>query len=267
MRILIVSTPRSGNTWLRRLLSGALASPEYAVHRPTDLDWASLPRDCIVQMHWRVRPDVLRICHDFSFQPILIVRHPLDVLVSILHFCTFQPTTRFWLDGEAGDERSIHGKDPADPAFGAYAVSARAAALLSVSVEWMGRAIPSLRFEDLVAQPESELPAFLKRLPVRPVRPLREVIQANTLEKNRAALSNQHCWQGRPGIWRQLVGRDLAGRIRLAHPGAFESLGYRIEPACNLTPEEIRALWRNIRVAPPKSAGTMFAARSLMSEC
>src|SRR5262249_12969174 len=51
-RVAIVSTPRSGNTWLRHLLSIAYEIPTIAVHNPNNVDWAALPRDCIVQMHW-----------------------------------------------------------------------------------------------------------------------------------------------------------------------------------------------------------------------
>ena len=246
MRILIVSTPRSGNTWFRHLLSGALGLAEFAVHRESDLDWAELPKDCIVQMHWRFKPDVLRLCHDFGFQPVLIVRHPLDVLISILHFCTFEPATRFWLDGEAGNESSIHGKDPADPAFATYATGPRAAALLAVSVEWMLQRVervPHIRYEDLVARPQAELEAFLKQLPAKSIRPLTEVIDANTLEKARPTANNRHFWQGKPGMWSQLIDRDLATRIQHAHTGVFESLGYGIDDAWNPAPDDIRILW------------------------
>ena len=246
MRILIVSTPRSGNTWFRRLLSGALGLEEFAVHRQSDLNWEELPKGCIVQMHWRVRPDVLKICRDFGFQPVLIVRHPLDVLISILHFCTFEPATEHWLDGEAGNESSIQGKDPTDPAFAAYATGPRAAALLAVSVEWMQQRVPYVRFEDLVARTQTELGAFLKQLSAEPVRPLPDVIVANTLEKSRIAVRNQHFWQGKPGMWSRLIERDLANRIHRTHASVFGALGYGIDDARNPTPDEIRSLWHTL---------------------
>src|ERR1700722_20381534 len=149
MRLLLVSTPRSGNTWFRRLLCGALDLKEFAVHRPCELNWSELPPRCIVQMHWRVKPDVWKISRDFGFQPIVIVRHPLDVLISILHFCNFELETNHWLGGEGGDEVAIRGKDPTDHAFAAYATGPRAAALLSVSATWMDQPIPHVRFEEL----------------------------------------------------------------------------------------------------------------------
>lgn len=256
MRLLIVSTPRSGNTWFRHLLCGALDVPELAVHRPGDVNWAALPHSCVIQMHWRARPDVLKICREFGIRPIVIVRHPLDVLISVLHFCTFEPETRSWLDGEGGGEGAIQGKDPADPAFAAYALSPRAAALLAASMEWMERGVPFVRFENLVARTQPELERFLHRLRAAPVRPLAKVIEEHTLEKSRRAFNNQHSWQGRPGIWRHLVGRDLAWRIQQAHAPVFESQGYHVDDACDRTPEEIRAYWRAVRVAPPRWSRT-----------
>src|SRR6516225_8542331 len=58
-RAVIVSTPRGGNTWLRHLLSVAYEIPTIAVHNPRDLDWSTLPRDCILQMHWHPIPSFL----------------------------------------------------------------------------------------------------------------------------------------------------------------------------------------------------------------
>lgn len=164
MRLLVVSTPRSGNTWFRRLLAGALDLAEFAVHRPDDLDWTTLPERCIVQLHWRPRPDILQICADFGFRPVLIVRHPLDVLISILHFCNFEPETEFWLDGEGGGERAIKGQDPTSQAFSTYATGPRASALLAVSAEWIRAGVPYVRYENLVAGAEAELGAILNRL-------------------------------------------------------------------------------------------------------
>jgi hypothetical protein len=201
-------------------------------------------------MHWRVKPDVWKISLDFGFQPIAIVRHPLDVLISILHFCNFELETNHWLDGEGGDETAIRGKDPTDPAFAAYAVGPRAAALLSVSAAWMEQNLPHLRFEELVANTEPELREFLTHLAAEPVRPLPEVIGGNTLKKSRVSSNNHHFWQGSPGLWANLIGRDLAHRIHDVHADAFASLGYGIEEARGVPPEESRRLWSVLRAQP-----------------
>jgi hypothetical protein len=247
MRLLLVSTPRSGNTWFRQLLCGALDLRVFAVHRPCDLNWAELPPRCIVQMHWRVKRDVWKISRDFGFQPIVIGRHPLDVLISILHFCNFELETNNWLDGEGGDETLIRGKDPTDPAFAAYATGRRATALLSVSPAWIEQKLPHVRFEDLVAQTEPTLRKFLRHLAAEPVRPLPDIINENTLQKSRCSSKNHHFWQGSPGLWSRLIGRDLANQIYDVHADAFTSLAYEVDEACSVLPEESRRFWNALR--------------------
>ncbi len=254
MRLLLVSTPRSGNTWFRRLLCGALDLKEFAVHRPCELNWAQLPPRCIVQMHWRVKQDVWKISRDFGFQPIVIVRHPLDVLISILHFCNFELETNYWLGGEGGDEASIRGKDPADHAFAAYATGPRAAALLSVSATWMDQQVPHIRFEELVAKTEPELKNFLCRFGAEPVRPFPDVIEGNTLQKSRSSSENHHFWQGQPGLWSKLIDKHLAHRIHAVHPDVFASLGYGVQEACCVPPEDSRRLWSTLRAEPHRAA-------------
>src|SRR5690349_4298988 len=55
----LLGTPRSGNTWLRRLLAAAHGLEQFAVHRPEELDWAGLPARFIVQLHRKRQPSLL----------------------------------------------------------------------------------------------------------------------------------------------------------------------------------------------------------------
>lgn len=48
LRIAIVSTPRSGNTWLRLMLGRFYDAAQIAVFEPSDINWAALPQNnCI----------------------------------------------------------------------------------------------------------------------------------------------------------------------------------------------------------------------------
>ena len=56
-RALVVSTPRSGNTWLRLLLAKVygIYSSRYGqlwAHSPEGFPWEELPRQCVLQLHW-----------------------------------------------------------------------------------------------------------------------------------------------------------------------------------------------------------------------
>jgi hypothetical protein len=37
--------------------------------------------------------------------PLSMCRHPLDILISILHFCQYEPQTSQWIDSRGGSEK------------------------------------------------------------------------------------------------------------------------------------------------------------------
>lgn len=78
------------------------------------------------------------------------------------------------------------------------------------------------------------------------MRELSRVIDANTLDKARSGSSNSHFWQGKPGLWRDLIGTALASRIQSAHGGLLETLDYTIDGARELTTEAVLQFWRRI---------------------
>src|SRR5436305_300595 len=111
-RLAVIGTPRSGNTWLRRLLGTAYAVPELAAHTPAEVDWGALPAGCALQLHWRPTASLLAQLAAHRFTVVALCRHPLDVLVSVLHFCRHEPLTHRWLGGEGGCECGLYGALP-----------------------------------------------------------------------------------------------------------------------------------------------------------
>ena len=112
----IISTPRSGNTWLLHLLSKLYQASTLTVHNPIELDWGQLPAACILQVHWHPARNFLAHLSNSGFRVVVLARHPLDVLISILQFSLHDPTCR-WLEGEGGNERTIYGAMPVAPPF------------------------------------------------------------------------------------------------------------------------------------------------------
>src|SRR6516162_1611480 len=132
VRVAIISTPRSGSTWMRHLLMKLYQAQGFAVHNPAGLDWDHLPPRAVFQLHWHRTHWLLGQLRKQRFRILVLSRHPLDVLISILHFCLRDPTAR-WLEGECGSERGIYGAMPTSTAFMDYATGPRANALLSVT--------------------------------------------------------------------------------------------------------------------------------------
>ena len=187
MRILLTATPRSGNTWLCRMLGGVYRMHWLATHALGEAEWAAMPAEVVCQSHWPRTPGLAARAAAEGFRVLTLARHPLDVLISVLHFARHEPQTRFWLGGAGGDERAIHAARPRDWAFREYATGPRAAALLNVTASWWGRpGVVTVRYEDLVRDPRAALRALADSLGEPPRGDLGGVVAANSLAAARA---------------------------------------------------------------------------------
>lgn len=248
-RIAIVSTPRSGNTWLRGLIRFLIDGDEVAEHRPGDFAWSSLPEDVVLQLHWRPTPEFRGLLQEHGFSVITIVRHPLDVLISILHFCRHEPATAQWLDGEGGSEALLVGRDPLSAELLEYATSDRFRRLLGVSTSWVPLAAGWLRYEDLVSEPEKSLQALASSVDIdADGERVHAALASKTLDIMKPTAGNQHYWQGQPGLWRTLLPADRVEQIRPAVATFAEAFSYDLEPDPQTTEASSRERWQKIVV-------------------
>jgi len=254
LRIAILSTPRSGNTWLRHMLDHAyqcsqLDHGEYLLFNPLEIPWLNLPRRCILMSHWNRNEPLPTLLKEHQFATFTLARHPLDVLISILLYAPSEGSLR-WLNGREGDERSIYGAAPDSEAFLEYAVSTRARALLEVSAEWWSdRTCQQIRYEDLVRNPRKQLSRIARILGVRPSTPFDLTIRSCTFEVLRNPISSRHVWKGKPGLWRTLLTRPVALRIAKAHAKIFSTLGYICNPDRNLNYRRASQNWSRLIAA------------------
>jgi hypothetical protein len=221
--------------------------PQIAVHTPREIAWQSLPPKVILQIHWRDTDNFVSLLAENGFRPIVIARHPLDVLISILHFATYESQTARWLDGEAGSEISIINKSPLSSEFIDYAVGKRSAALLSISTTWWNRENTwQVRYENLVADTAEELSKLNEQLGLKPARPILDVIPLHSLASLRRTATNNHFWQGKCGNWKHLLTAAVARRIAISHQSVLNQLGYVCDPDENLTEEMAIATWNSL---------------------
>ena len=213
--------------WLRWLLRDGLQIPEIAVHNFSEVN--SLPDECVFQLHWYREPNFQHFLSENGFRTIVLSRHPLDILISVLHFIRYEPATARWLGGNCEIPTALAGKSPASDDFLDYALSFGAENLLSVTYQWWHEnSAIRLRYEDLVADPERQVDALAERLAVAR-QPIIDAMHINTLETFQA-LPNRHGWQGRVGLWQKLIPSEHAVRIFDRHSLVFDKLGYTVEP-------------------------------------
>jgi len=266
-RIAILSTPRAGSTWLRRLLNSIYSMPQVVLDNPIHVDWEQLPNRCIMQLHWKCDPALLFTLKQCGFRLLTMCRHPLDVLISILHFASVQTGTGSWLDGRGGDERAIAQATPCSAAFLEYALSMRADILLSVSRHWKtAENCLAVRYENLVEDPAARLTAVCDWLRPAPAEAIRYAVQANTLEKQRQSNANQHFWRGQPDQWKRLLPARPARKIAAQHLDLFQALDYLCEPDRKLTVDQANANWYALELASLKEECRVARSQLLRHE-
>lgn len=199
---------------------------EVAVHNYLDAP-SPLPMRCFLQIHWYREPNFQLWLRENQFTVMTVARHPLDVLISALHYIRYEPGTARWLEGNTNLPGALIGVSPSSPEFVEYALSMGAENLLSITYQWwQDPAALRLRYEDAVASPESVLGAQVAALGGDP-RELSPFLEHLSIEKMRAT-PNRHGWQGRPGLWRRLIVPRDAVRIYQRHQRIFDALGYSI---------------------------------------
>jgi hypothetical protein len=214
--------------------------PEFAVHNYRDLP-TSLPDQAIVGLHWYREPGFQAFLRDGGFKVIVPARHPLDVLLSVLHFVRHEPLTARWLEGNVELPPDLAAEKPFSAGFEHYATSWGAENLLSVSYQWwFDSAAVHVRYEDLVRDPQAAYRGLIRDLGGSDA-DLDRALAANSLDVLRAT-PNRHGWQGTPGLWRRLILPAVARRIRRRHGQVFETLGYQV-PFYLLTRQQAERTW------------------------
>ncbi|MGD9644483.1 MAG: hypothetical protein AB7U73_02155 [Pirellulales bacterium] len=250
VRLVVISTPRSGNTWFRFLLHSAFGLEQHAVHNPAELDWSKLPERFVLQLHWPPTEELRKQLAAHDFQPITLARHPLGVLISILHYVPNHANTARWLESAGGDESTIVGMLPRSSAFLRYATGPRAAALLGVSRDWW--TIPGacrIRYEELVDAPVGTLNRLAAELGIEPVVPLEQVVDTFQIDRLRDARSDQHAWRGDPDLWKTLLPTAEAEQICSAHDDVMRTLGYQCDADPALEPAQADLNWLHAEFA------------------
>ena len=245
MRVAILSTPRSGNTWVRRVLADLYDLAEIAVHDPAEIP-AELPSRVILQLHWYREPGLQRWLREHGFRILVIARHPLDVLLSVLHFVRHEPETARWLDGNAELPPGLGQASPTSPLFAEYAQSWGAENLLGISTAWwQDRDALRTRYEALVQDPQQAFGSLIARLGATH-KPLDAALERARLAVWQATW-NHHGWRGQPGLWRALLPPRTAWRIYRRHARVFHVLGYKVAPYM-LSARYAEHRWRELAI-------------------
>ena len=160
LKIMILSTPKTGNTWLRWLMYYAYGT-RIVDDFPNEWDndyAARLPDAFVSHQHYAPSPDLVRWLIDHRVVVLTTVRHPGDAFLSLFHFVKWQydpsdeHVLRLRSDGEtpgacAGDYLRIPYPQ-----------------IYSQSMIWERLGALVVRYEDLLADPHAELRRICARI-------------------------------------------------------------------------------------------------------
>ena len=213
---------------------------QIATHDQAELP-TPLPARVIVQMHCDRAEPLLRRWAEEGVRVVTVARHPIDTLISMLHFARREREVTRWAGGE--HLAAVVGAHPASAAFAGFAIGPGAARMLGFTPQWWcAPGTVRIRYEEMCREPLGELESVRDALGEEPAWPFESALAARPLGYYQA-LPNHHGWRGQPGIWRRLVVPELAHRIRAAHPRSFEALAYECDPDPALTPSAAEAAW------------------------
>ncbi|MEO6810811.1 MAG: sulfotransferase domain-containing protein [Isosphaeraceae bacterium] len=251
-RIAIVSSPRSGNTWLRGMLSRVFGLQEFAIHTPEELDWDHAPQRCVVQIHWMRTEPFTTLLEQHGFQVVTLARHPLDVLLSALNYNSYMHLDKACLQGPSCPACAILEAKPRDPAFLDYCCTGEGPLILSHSPDWWSApGVHRVRYEALVQKPHETLGALVADLGLDARKSIDEAVADYDMKSLRSVreVTHYHYWQGRPGHWRTMLPAAEARQIAATHTEVFNTLGYLCDPDESLTNLQADLNWFQVQHA------------------
>jgi Sulfotransferase domain len=262
LRILILSSPKTGNTWLKNLLSAVYDLPPVGLVHPFNAEQASALGDRWVAFD-HLRPGDGLLDWVREFQPILLttIRHPGDVLISLYHHVN-------GFERESVDHselrRMLH-----EP-FNRSGVEApweggTFSADLACSIEWIKTGLPIVvRYEDLWRDTAGTLAKVAGRIGPIDSERIDRAVERSDLGLMRA-LAGKHGGffrAGRVGDWRAVLSPEIIGDLQQEpYRSQFEALGYTLDPADPLiaAPAKPRASRNPFRGVSCFSDGTPVA--------
>ncbi len=249
LKILILSTPKTGNTWLMSLLAAIYDLPKLGLVCPFDRDQASKMGPRWIAFH-HFLPDAELVDWIREERPFVLttVRHPGDVLVSLYHH--LRGFTQDAVDlGAMRDmlHQPFERREIYPPARHTFREE------LDCSIAWKRTGLTRVvRYEDLRRRTRSvllELTAWLGAVPEERIAQAMERCDIGLMR----GLAGKHSGffrSGEAGGWRAVLSAEmLEDFAREPYRSQFEELGYGLDADAAIEAEasEPAAMWNPFR--------------------
>lgn len=232
-RILIASTPKTGNTWLKLLLTEIYDLP--VVDLPGSFDEADFDfqhERWVGHQHYYPVPKLIAWARENQVCLLTTVRHPADVLVSLVHY------VRNLVPPPPNLANAARLLAHDDEKFGSGAVrfvKREFFSWLDISVCWiLARSSLIVRYEDLWADPVVTLSALTCQIHPTPVDRIKRAVARCDFDnlRVRSDPDGKFFRSGRIGEGYQVLPPAIFQILRSNEPykSQFEILGYSLNP-------------------------------------
>lgn len=256
LRIIITGTPKTGNTWLRHLLSQLYSLPQVELDPSFHgNDFESFGRRWIGQQHYQPDADIIASGEQRGIIFIAPLRHPGDVLVSLRHHIEKQSSPDQLTDNlrallpEAMLEDGPHvfGENTRRFVQNGFFVN------LHLSISWLrGGWALGVRYEDLWRNPLETLRTVSDRLVPRSTNQLRHALCACEIGLMQSNYDPEKTFVRKGGLnsWPTVLPDEIKQELatREPYPTQFDALGYTMDATAAA----------NARSEEPTAAGNPF---------
>lgn len=231
LKILIASTPRSGNTWLKLLLSEIYNLPIVSLTTSFDEARYELSTDrWVAHQHYYPQPHLLSWAKQKGVHLLTMVRHPADTLLSLVHYLRNLPPA--FSPEETGQLPRLDGEvfGPETIRF----VEREFSSWLGISVGWvLARASLVVRYEDLRCGPLATLSALTSKICPIPQPRIKRAIAMCEFDKlhTRSELDAKFFRSGRIGEGRIALPPSMLNILSSREPyiSQYAILGYEAD--------------------------------------
>lgn len=230
LKILILSTPKTGNTWLRWLLHYAYKLPIAGLPLEWDEDEAQgLPPSFVTHQHLPPSEGLLRWLVDNRVVVLTTIRHPADTFLSYFHYLRWNEpdndpaVARLLRDGDQPGRNALGFVEYAFPQ--AYAVS----------LAWARLGSHVVRYEDLLVEPVAQLRQLANRIAPLDEERLRTAVLLckPALLTGPGLVDPRHLRTRTARRWAKELPAELTGKMAAIQPyaSACVQYGYDWNPA------------------------------------
>ena len=223
LKIIILSAPKTGNTWLRWLLHYAYGVPQVELPAQWDPQAISeLPDKFVAHQHYAPSEELLDWLVANRVAVLSTIRHPADTFLSLFHYVQ-------WHEDPSDPYQQLLRNDGGKPGSHALQYARRHFPLVyALTLAWAKLGSHVVRYEDLLADPVAELGRVAAR--VGPVDPRKLttaafLARADSLAATRS-VDARHLRTRTARRWTSELPDELVESLRSREPFASASRQY-----------------------------------------